>query len=340
MRIEDGYGNEALAPVVLRLSEYHPQRYQLILDAALRDYEARVTGYTYELMGRISQFSGNSMNASEWFNYYSFDVMGDLAFGKSFNMLKTGQLHFAIDWLERSMYLLGQFSSISWAIPVGAIAPVVSRTFRHFIAWCSEQVEERRRTKTEVPDITSWLLKAAEDRNDKEATKWLHGDSRLLIVAGSDTLAIVLTHIFYYLARDPVHVQKLREELDPLMRPYEPFNVRELQNAKHMNGIINEVLRMHPPVPSGVFRTTPPQGITVDGVVIPGGVNVSVPFYSIGRCGFQILMLETEPLIYETAAECFIRPHDFIPERWYSQPELIKERSSFAPFSLGEAPAF
>lgn len=224
------------------------------------------------------------MNASAWFNYWSFDVMGDFAFGKSFNMLKTGRNHFAIDWLESSMFLLGYFSAVPWVVPVGAIAPFVGSRFRQFIRWCNEQVDERRNIKTTVPDITSWLLKTAQDRNDVEATKWLHGDSRLLIVAGSDTVAIVLTHIFYYLARDPTHIETLRKELDPLMRSDEPFNVRMVKEAKHLNGVINEVLRLHPPTPSGGFRTTPPQGITVDGVFIPGGVNINVPLYTLGRC--------------------------------------------------------
>lgn len=242
-------------------------------------------------MEQVSTFSGNAMNASAWFNYWSFDVMGDFAFGKSFNMLKTGKNHFAIDWLESSMILLGLFSPIAWVIPVGAIAPFVGSTFRRFIRWCNEQVDERRDIKTTVPDITSWLLKSAEDKNDVEATEWLHGDSRLLIVAGSDTVAIVLTHIFYYLARDPRHVQKLRDELDPLMQSDKPFNVRMVQDAKHLNGIINEALRLHPPTPSGGFRTTPPQGITVDGVFIPGRVNLNVPLYALGRCEYRPLGL-------------------------------------------------
>ena len=240
--------------------------------------------YTYKLMSKISESSGNSMNASAWFNYFSFDVMGELAFGKSFDMLDNGKNHFAINWLENSMLLLGLFSPIPWAVPVGAITPILGWEFRRFISWCSEQVEKRRDVKTEVPDITSWLLKAAGDRDDAEATKWLHGDSRLIVVAGSDTIAIVLTHIFYYLAKHPAHVQNLREELKSIWRPDETFNVRDVQNAKHMNGIINEVLRMHPPVPSGVFRKTPPQGIMVDGVSIPGGINISIPLHAIGRC--------------------------------------------------------
>ena len=28
----------------------------------------------------------------------------------------------------------------------------------------------------------------------------------------------------------------------------------------------------------------------------------------------------------------------FVPERWYAKPEMIKERSAYAPFSLGTPP--
>ena len=42
----------------------------------------------------------------------------------------------------------------------------------------------------------------------------------------------------------------------------------------------------------------------------------------------------------EVAEECFALPDNFIPERWSSQPELIKEHRAFAPFSLGMFPFF
>lgn len=29
------------------------------------------------------------------------------------------------------------------------------------------------------------------------------------------------------------------------------------------------------------------------------------------------------------------KPEEFIPERWYSRPELVKEKSAFAPFLVG-----
>lgn len=34
--------------------------------------------------------------------------------------------------------------------------------------------------------------------------------------------------------------------------------------------------------------------------------------------------------------EAFEDPHNFIPERWYSKPELVKDKRAHAPFSLGK----
>jgi cytochrome P450 len=47
---------------------------------------------------------------------------------------------------------------------------------------------------------------------------------------------------------------------------------------------------------------------------------------SIGTC------VVLTPLVVESA---WSQPNDFIPERWYSRPELIKDKRAYAPFSFG-----
>lgn len=32
---------------------------------------------------------------------------------------------------------------------------------------------------------------------------------------------------------------------------------------------------------------------------------------------------------------CYERPNDFVPERWYSKPDMIRNKKVFTPFSLG-----
>lgn len=81
--------------------------------AALKGYEARVQRYNdllieglsngkFEKVGKGGDGQG-AVNVSEVFNWYSFDVMGDLAFGRSFDCLEGGQTHWAIKLLNEGM---------------------------------------------------------------------------------------------------------------------------------------------------------------------------------------------------------------------------------------------
>lgn len=131
----------------------------------------------------------------------------------------------------------------------------------------------------------SWLLEAEPMSSDLfKDYMWLVGDSRLVIVAGSDTTAATLTHLFYHIARDPSHADNLRDELKSIMQLDGTFDNKDLQNADYLNGVINEALRLHPPVPSGLSRLTPPEGIKIGETRVPGDTIVAVPLWTIGRC--------------------------------------------------------
>ncbi|KAK3715124.1 hypothetical protein LTR37_007334 [Vermiconidia calcicola] len=127
-----------------------------------------------------------------------------------------------------------------------------------------------------------------------------------------------MTFLFYELAKRPEEVKKLQEELRPLTKG--DWSDVDIKNAPHLNGAINESLRLYPPVPSGVERVVPKGGVNVgDGdVYLPGEVQFWMPQYSISR----------NEDYYQDAKE-------FVPERWYSKPNMIKHKNAFAPFSLG-----
>lgn len=72
-------------------------------DKALRGYEQRIQVYDSQLITRVAQSSGKPINVSKLFNYYSFDIMGDLAFGKPFNMLQNEKEHWAVKLLNDGM---------------------------------------------------------------------------------------------------------------------------------------------------------------------------------------------------------------------------------------------
>lgn len=80
---------------------------------ALRDYEARVVRYSDELLAAVDRFAKEgrgSINAAKWFNYYSFDIMGELAFGNGFNLMRDGVDHYYYKSVHANMALIGIFS--------------------------------------------------------------------------------------------------------------------------------------------------------------------------------------------------------------------------------------
>jgi cytochrome P450 len=54
-----------------------------------------------------------------------------------------------------------------------------------------------------------------------------------------------MTNLFYRLATNPYHAKKVREEISSLTSIYDS---QGLKGLTHMNGVINEVLRLHPSV--------------------------------------------------------------------------------------------
>ena len=89
-----------------------------------------------------------------------------------------------------------------------------------------------------------------------------------------------MVYLFYRLAMHPGHVKKIREEVESLESVYDSAGLKELD---HINGAINEVLRLHPAVPTGGHRQSPPEGVEIAGTWIPGGTTIAAPRYTMGR---------------------------------------------------------
>ncbi|KAL2872693.1 cytochrome P450 [Aspergillus lucknowensis] len=283
---------------------------------SLRNYEDRVAKYTAQLISAVDRSVGTGLDMSRWFNYYSFDVMGDMAFGKSFQMLVNGQDTYFLTALHADMTSIGLFGHLTWLFPFFKVIPGLNAQYLRFWEFLSKQVQERMGNEPAVPDVFSWILK---DYNEGPKTVQdqlnLHGDSYLIVVAGSDTTGATLAIIFFYLALNPTLVQQLQADLDALP----DFTHSTLAKLDLLKGIIKEALRLHPAVPSGTQRVTPPEGVQVgDGVYIPGDVIVQCPLQTVFR-----------------DERNFARPTEFLPSRWTTEQHLVKNKAVYIPFNAG-----
>jgi tryprostatin B 6-hydroxylase len=233
--------------------------------------------------------------------------MGDLAFGQSFNMLKSPKGHWAITLLKEAQ-AGGGLSIPDWAARLLFAFPAVNREYSKFVHFCASQIDQRLRIqgKQQTQDIIHFLVEnyfapGKNEAEQKAALTRLHFDSKLIVVAGSDTTASTMTFLFYRIAREQGLIERLREELKDLTKDGEIYH-HKIQSAPLLNACIYETLRLHPAVPSGIPRQTPPEGVYIGEQYIPGNTVMMVNFYAMGR-GESCLL----PLRLVSSSNAFIR---------------------------------
>ena len=98
-----------------------------------------------------------------------------------------------------------------------------------------------------------------------------------------------------------------------------PLDNQNLAKFPFINGVVREALRLLPPIGSGMMhRETPPEGITFDGIHIPGNTAVGLGAYALQR----------DP-------RYFGQPDEFIPERWHGEGPQPFDRNAYMVFSYG-----
>ena len=243
---------------------------------------------------------GQPMNMVDWFNYYSFDVMGDLGFGKSFDSLAQGDMHWATQILTQGLGAFG-LDMPDWLFRLLFDIPGLAGEYKSFVKFACQQLDKRmqRQSKTDTPashfstlstkkmlmckqDIAHVLIDHVEKNagDKREALLFLQVDTRLIIQAGSDTTTSALIHMFFYMASDPQKQDEIRREVKAA---YSDGKAQALQDAPLLNGTISEALRLHPPVSSGLLRVTPSEGINIGEVFIPGDAVIRFPQYVMGH---------------------------------------------------------
>ncbi|KAF3053402.1 hypothetical protein E8E11_001257 [Didymella keratinophila] len=284
---------------------------------ALREYEPRLNRHALALMTRLKEEAKKpSVRITNWVNFYSFDVMGDIGFSRSFGMIEKGEEDPMIKLLHASMEPLSVFGHFPWMLNLITLTSAGAKPLIEHIEWTAKVLKERKAITPKENDIFSWLL----DPNSPDITRELNADSRLVIVAGSDTTAATLSFIAYEFCKNPDIQAKLRKAIDAAANGKDHLDVEDVQNIPYLDGVINEALRLHPAVPSGVQRETPPEGITLpDGTYIPGNIIIWMPIHCLQR----------DPRYWA-------KPLAFMPERWTDeQPEAIIDKRAFMPFSTG-----
>ncbi|TKA73419.1 hypothetical protein B0A49_03039 [Cryomyces minteri] len=297
-------------------------------DKALKEQEPLFKNYVNLLAVKLNQILGKDPQAKvdvvKYYNFTTFDIMGDLTFGEPLNLLEGSEYNAWVSMIfagvkaSSMMRILRYFPLLDMFWKLMLPKSLEEKRIQHF-QYSTDRVDRRLATSTDRPDIWTLVMNDQEKEGKGLSVKEMHSNASLFMIAGTETTATLLSGLTYYLLKNPQCMKKLVDELRGAFATDDEITIEALAQLKYLHACLEEALRLYPPVPIGLPRKTPAEGTTICGDWVAGGTTVSVHHYS----------------TYRSEAN-FREPNSFIPERWLSDPRFVSDnKAALQPFSFG-----
>jgi len=163
-------------------------------------------------------------------------------------------------------------------------------------------------------DLISMLLAATDDDGEGMSEKLLRDELMTFLFAGHETTATALTFTWYLLSQCPDVEERLVAELDAVLGDRPP-EFGDLPDLEYTERVLNEAMRIYPPVPQIPRETT--ERLELGGYTVPAGATVAPSQWTIHR----------DERFWDD-------PMAFRPERFAGE----SDRPEFAYFPFGGGP--
>ncbi|KAJ5179555.1 cytochrome P450 [Penicillium capsulatum] len=288
---------------------------------ALQEQESVMSGMIDKWLTKISQQAtpgSNGVEIGRWYALDALDILGELAFGESFQAVQTGRLDTRLN-LSVNPYvvtLIDNLRHIDFVVTLVKLLVPPSLLHKNPNAVFSREQAERRLALGESKQdfVFPLVEKVLNGEMDKEE---MASNMFVLTIAGQDTSVMSLLSITYLLLRNPDKLDRFVSEIRSNFDKYEDINSTKAQQIRYVQAVINESLRMIPPAPSGLGLPRVSSGFEIHGRYIPPDVEVFTAPWS----------LTHDPKYWTD-------PMEFKPERWLD-PDCKDIKEASTPFSVG-----
>ncbi|KAK5688274.1 hypothetical protein LTS10_000252 [Elasticomyces elasticus] len=293
---------------------------------ALKAQEKLTTEYVdlfISKIGEVAEANKGVVDLNCWYNYFTFDIIGEMAFGESFQCMVAGEYNYWVMDMPAQMVasakeqcthrIAGVHTRLQkllkkWVVPTG---------MKDHLAMSTKKVTKRlEAVDWEKKDFLWFITRQKESGNISRAE--IIANAALFIFAGSETTASLCAGMTHWLLKTPRVLEKLQAEIRTIETAEELVQER-LGRLPYLSACIDEALRIFPPVPGSNLRVVPTGGAKVCGYDLPAGTTVGVQSWS---------------ATHDPAN--FPQPFEMIPERWLGDGEGPKSQlQASQPFSLG-----
>ncbi|CEI60118.1 hypothetical protein FVEN_g8093 [Fusarium venenatum] len=308
----------------------------------LLESEAAIDSCTELFMSQLDQWAadGKPIDLGMWLQYYAFDVVGEVNFAQKLGFLATGG---DVDGMIKTIEGIIAYASICGQVPEMHTLLLGNPLFPYLIpsmeTWnavltftlkaINSRTPMKRDGELQLSDVGGKdLLSRWAAVKNKDPLKMTTRDAIVHlsanVFAGSDTTAIALRAVIYFLIKNPEEMAKVIGEIDAADKDGKLSDlISYKETTSHLTytkSAIKEAMRLHPSIGLMMERHVPPQGVEICGHFFPGGTIV----------GINPWVLQHDPKVYED-------PKAFKPERWLTaDAELLsKMEASFFTFGAG-----
>ncbi|KAK2043658.1 cytochrome P450 [Colletotrichum somersetense] len=262
------------------------------------------------------------LNMVSWYNWTTFDIVGDLALGEPFGCLEKSDYHPWVaaiyDNVHADVYrtMLSRFwigrLFLTWLVPKH-----LGEGQRLHEQLSQEKVRKRMALGESRPDFVQSMMMREGDLAMSQSEIEQTADT--IIVVGSETTASVLSGATFFLLTHLEAMAELCKEVRASFKSEQEINILSVQNLQYMLAVLDESMRVYPVVPVGSSRIIKDGGDDICGGHVPGGTRVMVSQWPIFR-----------------NEEYFAQSNSFIPERWLGDDRFKADnRGALQPFSVG-----